>query len=111
MSENTLSHNDVRNQIAIFLSDRGFLTMFNNALVGRALTDDRILKANGDGRSDLQAIEPGNGRYWAIEVKIGKDTLKRKQKIFREQVEKRGGVFIEAHSLEDIIINYNKYRA
>jgi len=102
-----MSHNDLRNVVAKWMSAKGYLVMFNNAVVGRALTDDRIIKANGDGRADIQAIAPKNGRYWAIEVKTGSDRLKPKQKVFKEQVEKRGGVFVEARSLHDVMMRHD----
>lgn len=99
-----LTHNELRNTILIWLSSNGFFAWPVNALVGRALTNDKILKSNGNGESDIFAIQEKSGRFWAIEVKVGRDKLRPKQVIFGQQVEKRGGVFVEARSLHDVIM-------
>ena len=42
------------------------------------------------------------GRFLAIEIKAGRDTMSRRQEIERERIEKAGGTYIVAQSLVDI---------
>lgn len=99
-------HNDLRNRILIWLSGKGFLAWSNVVLVGRALTSDAIIHAGGKGRPDIMAVAPKDAKFWGVEVKVGKDKLRPEQKVFRDQLIKRGGIFIEARSLQDVQSRY-----
>ncbi len=54
------------------------------------------------GASDIIGIIWPQGRFLAIEVKSATGQLRKAQKAFRAMVEKFGGLFIEAYSLEDV---------
>ncbi len=56
------------------------------------------------GVADILAIQPPTGRFLAIEVKIGKDTLSPEQIGFLKNVEQCGGLSFVAHDLESFKI-------
>ena len=58
------------------------------------------------GVSDIIGFDP-NGRFVAIEIKIGKDKLSEEQTQFLAEVQAAGGLAIVAHSLEDF---WEKFR-
>lgn len=43
------------------------------------------------------------GRPVAIEAKAGKNRLSKDQVLFKEEWERHGGIFIEAHSPDDVV--------
>lgn len=53
------------------------------------------------GAADLIGIGPG-GRFWAVEVKAGGDTVKKRQRTFLKVVRELGGVAEVARSVEDV---------
>ena len=53
--------------------------------------------------SDVIAIEPKTGRFWGIEIKVGKDRQSFEQQCFETDVKKRGGVYLIVKSLDDLI--------
>jgi len=59
-----------------------------------------IMGAKG-GTSDKTLLLPG-GRFCALELKAGKNTLSDAQKRYKQRVEALGGLFIEAHSKDDL---------
>lgn len=56
------------------------------------------------GSADISCTLAG-GRAVKIEVKIGKDRQSRHQKMYQEQIERSGGVYIIIRSMEDFL-NY-----
>ena len=60
------------------------------------------------GVPDVVAIEPqtvgkDGGRFWGVEVKVGKDEQSEAQIDFEREAKKRGAVYIVARSLDDVI--------
>ena len=53
------------------------------------------------GVPDIVGILPG-GRFLGIEVKTAKGKLSDKQAYFKEMIEKNGGLYILARSIEDV---------
>lgn len=53
------------------------------------------------GTSDLKAII--NGKFYAIEIKYGKDRQSEAQKIYQANVEKSGGIYVIVSHLNDLL--------
>ena len=75
----------------------------SSVLVGRALHDDRILRAGLKGQSDISGIMAPSGRFLAIEVKVGKDRMRTHQEAFRSMILRAGGIHVIARDLEQAI--------
>jgi hypothetical protein len=61
----------------------------------------RPVQMNVPGCADLIGIGP-HGIFLAIETKSATDVMRESQKNFRAMVERMGGVYIEARSVEDV---------
>lgn len=100
MTSKSDAHSDLVNRLLIALSQRGF--MATKFTTGQAITQYGARISFGcPGWSDIIAISPA-GQFAAIEVKTGNAVLQPNQRAFREQVLKRGGIFITARSLTDL---------
>lgn len=84
------SHSDLQRQAKDYLRLRGWAVMHHQAGFGTY-----------KGISDLSAIKDGRTIY--VEVKAGKDELRKDQREFRDMIEAQGGTFIEYRRLEDLI--------
>jgi len=65
------------------------------------ITKDRFVEYGFPGISDI--IGMCDGRFLAIEVKVGKNDQSLQQKEFERSVKAHGGLFILAYSLEDVV--------
>lgn len=63
----------------------------------------RKIKFGVEGEADIQGIIAPNGRMLSIECKTGTGRLSAAQKRWRAMVEKYGGLYIEARSLNQVI--------
>jgi len=54
------------------------------------------------GQPDIMAVLKSTGQFCGIEVKAGGKEQSRKQREFQAEVERAGGLYIVAHSLEDV---------
>jgi len=61
----------------------------------------RPVQMNVPGCADLIGIGPG-GRFLGIETKSASDSMRESQKNFRAMVERLGGIYIVARSVEDV---------
>lgn len=95
-------HENLLNEILVRLTQKGILAWKNASGVGRSFTGNAIIRYGLVGSSDILAIRPPNGQLCAIEGKVGKDKQRPEQKNFQIAVEKRGGIYILARSVEDI---------
>ena len=84
------SHSDLQHQAKDYLQLRGWAVMWHQAGLGTY-----------PGFSDLSAIKDGRTIY--VEIKAGKDRLRRDQIEFKVMIEAQGGTFIEYRRLEDLI--------
>jgi hypothetical protein len=75
----------------------------SGVLVGRALHDERLLRAGLPGQSDISGIMAPSGRYLAVEVKARKDRMHEKQEAFRAMILRAGGIHVIARDLEQAI--------
>ena len=93
-------HSDLVNRLLIALSERGH--MVTKFTTGTGFTQYGARIAFGcPGWADIIGIT-SSGQFIAVEAKTGNATLQKNQKAFREQVTKRGGIFITARSVTDL---------
>lgn len=91
--------NDLTNAIENYLKLQGVMAWRQNNL---AAPNRRF---NGRrGVPDISGILPG-GKFIGIEVKTGKDKMSEYQISFRDESTAQGAVYIEAHTIDDVI-NY-----
>lgn len=93
------SHTDLIKEIICFCQKRYNCFLWKNQTGQRGGVRFGLL-----GSSDILGLLGDNGRFIAIEVKIGKDTLSGDQEGFKAQIERLGGVFIEARAIEDVLV-------
>ena len=62
----------------------------------------RPIQMNVPGCSDLLGLLGPHGRLLAIETKSVSDDMRKLQRNFRAMVERLGGIYIEARSVEDV---------
>lgn len=60
----------------------------------------RFVRFGQPGVSDLCALS--RGRFFAIEIKAGRDQLRDSQRQFKQNVEAHGGIFVECRGLDDV---------
>lgn len=84
------THSDLQKQAKDYLQFKGWAVMHHQAGLGTY-----------KGISDLSAIKDGVTIY--VEVKAGKDRLRKDQQEFKDMIERQGGVFVEYRRLEDLI--------
>lgn len=63
------------------------------------------------GWADVTACIPPYGKFFVVEVKIGKDKLDEDQIKMRDAVIAKGGIHVEARSLQDVMDAVKKYKA
>lgn len=85
------------------LTMRGFLAWRQN----NHATYDRVKGcfrafAGRKGVPDVCAVAP-TGQFWGVEIKVGKDKLRPGQIEFREELIKRGGVYVAVKTIDDLI--------
>jgi hypothetical protein len=96
-------HTALVNRILMRFSARPALSLFKmHTGVARALTGDYYVKYGILGGTDIIGILKPNGRWVAIEVKVGKDDLGPKQRHFRQLIEEHGGLYVLARDLSDV---------
>ncbi|MCK9370259.1 VRR-NUC domain-containing protein [Candidatus Dojkabacteria bacterium] len=61
------------------------------------------------GVSDIIAIRPQDGRFVAIEVKIGHDKLRESQIAFLGSVERAKGIAVVVKTFDEFLDIYNKF--
>ncbi len=61
------------------------------------------------GESDIDGIIAPTGKRLHIEIKTGKGKLSKDQERFKNMIEKFGGVFIEARSVDDCLNELKRY--
>jgi hypothetical protein len=76
---------------------------------GATTISGRFLRFGKTGMSDIIGILPG-GKFLAIEVKNGKNSLTEKQRQFLQLICSFGGVGIVARSVEDVVKTIEKIR-
>jgi hypothetical protein len=94
------AHSDLVNRLLIALSKKGH--MVTKFTTGTGFTQYGARISFGcPGWADIVGITSA-GQFIAVEAKTGKAVLQQNQKNFREQILKRGGIFITARSETDL---------
>lgn len=99
--------NTVTTQIIRFLSLKKYNVWRQNT-VGIYDQQRGVFRKNTNtkkGVSDIIGFDQ-NGRFVAVEVKVGKDKLSEEQTQFLKDVQAAGGIAIVAHSLEDFLTKF-----
>lgn len=60
------------------------------------------------GISDIIGYQKGTGRFIAVEIKTGKDTLSIYQSVFLQEIERHGGIAIVARNFEQFFDEIKK---
>lgn len=93
------AHTDLVRSILLEISPLGLC--WSNDTPGLAYTrDGKPFKSGLTGSSDILACI--KGRFVGIECKTGKGSLSTPQRRFRDAVQRHGGIFIEARSVDDV---------
>lgn len=92
-------HQILVKKILLRLSEAGHFAWANNT--GAVKTENRYIRFGLKGSPDILCLTE-KGEFVAIEVKTGNAVQNRSQKNFEKAVQKRGGLYIVARSLEDI---------
>ena len=77
--------------------------------VARALKSDNIISFGVKGEADLQGIIAPEGKFLGIEVKTGNARQNPSQKNWQRMIEKFGGVYILARSVEQVLSELEEY--
>lgn len=95
------AHSKLVNEILLALSADGVLCWDNPT--GVAFRCRAVISYGLPGSPDILAIVGPFGRFLGVEVKSGKGCLSRAQKRFRDAAIARGGVYIVARSVQDVL--------
>jgi len=98
--DQTKNHQKLVKQCLLYLSGEGVLCWANNT--GTIKGEDRFQRYGLIGSSDIIAITPPNGSFYAIEIKTGKAVQNKNQKRFEKAVNKVGGVYLIIRSIEEL---------
>jgi hypothetical protein len=91
----------------LYLNRLGHFAYRSNNM-GRQLPTGRWINPKGiRGVADITGVAK-DGKALYCEVKFGKDRMSPFQTDFRQRVETRGGYFIEARSVDDVMEWHNK---
>ena len=100
--------NELQAAIVTFLNYHGYFVWVEKT-VGIYDPTKKIFrksKTNMAGKSDIIGITP-EGRFIAIEVKIGKDFLKQEQIYFLDNIKSKGGIAITVKSFDEFLNHFN----
>jgi hypothetical protein len=91
-------HTEICKQIVDFLNYLGHFAWKNQTGIVRK--GPSWIQYGYPGSSDVFCVMRG-GKFLGVEVKVGKDVQREKQKLFEEILHKMGAQYIQARSLDD----------
>lgn len=95
-------HGHLLNECLCALSGAGAMVWKNNVGKARAFDNpQRVITYGLVGSADILGLH--NGRALAVEVKVGRDTLRPRQCAFRDAFTRAGGRWVEARSVDDAL--------
>lgn len=94
-----MTHNDLVRNILITVSPLGMA--WQNATGALKDATGRLIRYGLPGSSDIIAIIAG--RFVGIEAKVGRDQQRPNQAAFATAVQRAGGIYILARSVDDVI--------
>lgn len=105
-----MSEQKLVNEIKSYLNSQGYFVWRNNSGVTRSTyTDrrgirrDRMWRSGVRGASDIIGITP-NGKFIAIECKVGYNKPTPHQDLFLNEVKTRGGIAGVVKSLDELLV-------
>lgn len=108
-----LSHSNLLKLVLIELSHARVATAWRNETgTAKSFDNDRVIKYGLKGSSDIIGITR-DGRFLAIEIKVGKDFLKPDQIAFKLMIEKNNGlhyVIRNEDQIKDMIMELKNER-
>lgn len=105
--EEPMSEQQIQNEILRAFATRPDMRLWR-ANSGAARFGDRTVKFGVNGQADLTGILPG-GRRLEIEVKAEKGRQSTAQKNYQAMIERFGGVYVLARSVEDVRVALGVY--
>lgn len=88
-----------------YLKLKGVLAFRNNS--GQIFLNQgdkvRVVRMGLKGSPDIIGVMPPDGKFLAIECKTEKGKLTEHQKLFGEEVVKKGGIYLVVRSIDDLI--------
>ena len=98
------THTDLVNACLLELSARGVLAWSNRT--GAHQIEDRFIRFGLKGSSDILAVVPPIGRLLAVECKTGKGRQRKEQRAFQRAVNRAGGLYVVARSVDDLPVSH-----
>lgn len=104
-NKNGLAEKEIQASILDYLKYRkGFFWRNNSgAFVGERHGKKRFFRFGLKGSADIIGLVPPDGKFIAIEVKSKNGNQSPDQRLFQEQIEQNGGIFVLARSVQDVI--------
>ncbi len=94
------AHNDLLNEVRLYIAQIGGLAV--KVDVPGLLFDRHGNKVKLGTKGTSDSLNCIKGRYVAVEVKTGSGSLSTEQRNFGKAVERAGGIFITARSVDDV---------
>jgi hypothetical protein len=95
-----VKESEIQKQILDYLALRHIFHYRNNSGAFKR-EDGHFYRFGATGSPDIVCVI--NGQYVGIEVKAPKGKQSEHQKAFQEELERAGGIYILAHSLDEVI--------
>lgn len=106
------AHDQLVNDLLLAFGSRDDMTVWRNftGTVRAYSQPKKVIKVGLEGSSDiLGIIQSPSGRnadfgvFFACEAKVGRDTLREDQEMFRDMIMRRGGLYIVAYKVDDAL--------
>jgi len=107
---NTKAHQELLDKIMLAVGSLPNVRIWPRGVgLAKNMYNENVIRYGIPGESDLDGIIAPHGRRLHIEIKTGSGKLSEKQQKFKAMIEKFGGVYIEARSVEDCLTELKKY--
>ena len=93
--------NAITQEILKFLFSKGIFAWRQNVVAPFDPKLGQHRASSKKGVSDILAVVPPNGKFLAIEIKVGKDRMRPEQVGFMESIHFVGGCHMVVHNFED----------
>lgn len=97
-----VKHSNLISEILIALSHRDDIRVWRNE-TGAVRKGAGMIRYGLIGSPDIIGIMGPNGKWLGIECKVGKDIQREAQKNFEEMIASRGGIYIVAYNVSDVL--------
>lgn len=102
------SEHQIQNEILATFGTRNDMRIWRQN-TGAALTKNGMVRFGVPGQADITGLLIPSGRRLEIEVKDAKGRQRESQKLFQKMIEKSGGIYILARSVEDVYTKLSTY--